>query len=109
MSKEIQILVGNIASGKSTYCKKHFEKFIILSCDALRYMIGANNYTFNLNIEPILKKTILNMYELFQAYGFNIIVDETNMSIADRNLFIKNTRLLGYRIKAIVFPKLNMK
>ncbi len=105
---EIQILVGNIASGKSTYCKKHFNDFIILSCDALRYMIGADHYIYNVCLEPILQKAILDMYVAFQICGKNIIIDETNVSMLNRKLFIKKKKL-GYRIKAIVFPRLDMK
>jgi predicted kinase len=102
--KEILILVGNIASGKSTYCKELAKDgYVILSCDSLRYMIGANTYTFDISKEPILAQTILTMYKLFQELGYNIVIDETNMSQIRRAPFIAN-KLHGYKIKAIVFP-----
>lgn len=107
MKQEIQMLIGNIASGKSTYCKGHINQFVVLSCDALRYMIGAGQYIYNINLEYVLRSTILQMYVDLQPYKCNIMIDETNVSVSNRKLFI-DKKSLDYTITAIIFPKLSM-
>ena len=49
MSKII-VLVGNIGSGKTTWIKKFLKKtkgkYVVVSRDAIRYMMGGGKYIF---------------------------------------------------------------
>jgi predicted kinase len=100
---KLLIMVGNIASGKSTWIKNFLEtnktEYIVLSKDALRRMIGAGRYTYNEKLEPIIHENILAMLHHYMKQNINIIIDETNMDKATRKEFLfltKNISSLGY-------------
>lgn len=108
--KEIQILVGNIGAGKSTFCKQKVkEGYVILSKDDIRYSIGAGDYIFNLEYEPIIHSIAMSMAINFMAIGVNVIIDETNMDKASRYHYLHFATTYGYKKTAIVFKKLSMK
>lgn len=107
-SSHILILIGNIASGKTTYCSELvLQNYVVLSCDALRYMIGNKKYIFNNDLEPIIQESIFDMYKAFQYTNYNIVVDGTNMSILSRHGFFYH-KFARYKIGAIVFKERNM-
>jgi len=106
---ELIILVGNIGSGKSTVARTLVEKgYICVSLDAIRYGIGAGKYIFNPALEPIVFKSGWYILNEFMEWGYQIVADETNMSVKYRKKFIDLAKKMGYRIKAIVMPRLSM-
>ena len=99
------ILVGNIGSGKSTYCKHLVKKgYKILSRDALRYMIGNGKYTFNLDIEPALRDAFNHLVERFCKHGVKIVIDETNVSVESRMDYLASGWCYDYSVEAHLLP-----
>ena len=109
---EIILLVGNIGSGKTTYIKKKINKkfsHIVVSRDALRYMIGAGKYRFDLNIESAIWQSELNIIENFMQLHQNIIVDEIGINRSLRNRYVKLAKKFGYKVIVIQMPIFSMR
>jgi predicted kinase len=108
MKKELIILVGNIGTGKSTLAKQYAKDgYIIISRDALRYMIGGGNYRFDLKVEPFIKKSAVSTLKTFLKSGYNIVYDEVNVSRRSRYPTIQVAKQFGYKIKAVVLSRLS--
>lgn len=108
MDKELIILVGNIGAGKTTLTLKYYKKgYIIVSLDMLRYSIGNGNYIYNIKYEPIIYSTGYYMFKKFCKKGINIVIDETNMTKCIREKYIKYAKNFGYKITAIILPKIS--
>ena len=108
--KTITLLVGNIGSGKTTWIKKHRKKDeIVISRDALRYMIGAGDYIFDVKIEPTIWATELFMVEETMEKSFNIIVDEVGINRSLRDRYIQLAKIYDYNVIVVEMKKLTMK
>lgn len=112
MKPKLIIMVGNIASGKSTWIRRvldtnlfNDDKYIVVSKDAIRRMIGAGKYVFNEKLEPAIHTSAIDMVANFMRLDINIIIDETNMDKATREiLLILTTKFrpaLGYEYHTI--------
>lgn len=108
-------MVGNIVSGKSTWIKEFLaieqrNNWIVLSKDDIRRMLGAGNYVWDENIEPIIHTCFIDMLGNFMQRNVNIILDETNMDRETRDVYLdfteKRRGLLGYNYEtiAVVMP-----
>lgn len=104
-NKNLIILIGNIGSGKSTLAKQYAkEKYVIISRDAIRYMLGAGSYVYDLKLEPAVKKSARKMLEYFLRSERNIVCDETNMSRNSRKDIISLAKKYNYKIVAVILP-----
>jgi predicted kinase len=109
MAKMI-VLVGNIGSGKTTYCKHLIkEGSLIVSRDALRYMIGNGKYIFDKRIEPAIFESERNILENLMLREFNVAVDETGINKRLRRPYIRLAKNYEYEIEAHVMPILSKK
>jgi predicted kinase len=105
--KEIIILVGNIGSGKSTLAKEYAKKgYVIISRDALRYMIGAGNYRFDFKIESFIKKSAVATLKIFLKSGYNLVYDEVNVSKKLRTHSIQLAKQFDYKVIVVKLPRL---
>ena len=86
MEKEIVILVGNYASGK-TYFRR---KYITNKDNAGNYIIVTNNISY----EDIVK---------IIEFGKSIIVDDTNLKKNGRKKFIETAKHFGYSCRCVNF------
>jgi len=110
MSKKLIVLVGNIASGKTTYARTLVKKgFISVYRDGLRYSIGSGNYVFNKKIEPIIADLHLHCLKTFLSSGYNIVVDETNVTKALRARYITAGKKNKYKIECHILPTIPVK
>jgi len=81
--KEIILLIGNYASGKSTFIKKHLSKF--------NYnIIGGKGY-----------QTINNDLNALLLQNKRIVIDDTNGTIKSRQKYIMNAKKYAYTIRCI--------
>lgn len=117
IEKNMYILIGNIASGKSTWLKSRgldrsieYKGKVILSRDNIRKQFAKSvgkEYLYEKHLEPIIH-SIVEEY----TYGYcyigtqNIFIDETNMTISGRQMFIDIGSNYGYKIISVVFPDL---
>ena len=102
------MLVGNIGSGKSTLVKEIVKQgYIVVSLDAIRYMVGGGAYTWDVDMEPEVFKIGKYALKLLSDVGYDIGIDETNMSRYVRNWHFSVTKNKAYTYTAIVMPELS--
>ena len=100
------VLVGNVATGKSTYAKTIIPKgYICMSRDAIRYMIGAGKYIFNTTLEPDIFASEVAILNQFMPSGINIVVDEVGMSPRLRKRYLDLAEQYHYKVEAHIMPK----
>ncbi len=108
IEKHLILLIGNIASGKSTLSKEYVEKgYTVVSRDAIRYMVGGGNYIFNPDLEPVIKTGTQALLEKFLEDELCIVYDETNVCMSLRQPTIELAKKYGYTITAVVLPKIS--
>lgn len=105
--KEIILLIGLPASGKSTYISKMKGKYTIVSNDLYVEKIANKlKITYEEAFKKINKDDVLgNTRKEFDkaiSKNQNVIVDNTNMNVKERSYFMKSTSEEYKRI-AIIF------
>lgn len=111
MSKEIHIMVGIPASGKSTWVKEQCEKrkkihngFLVISRDQVRYnMLAANDEYFSKEKEVFAEFTdLIKIAALSRSYQ-NIYVDATHINAKSRAKLIRAIAGISYEGYDLVF------
>lgn len=115
MSKDIYILVGPPAAGKTTWIQKEFqgEVFTVSTDDIIQEIADEEDTTYDETFAKYMKVAEKMMWEDFDNYVAGdyspIIVDRTNMSVKSRRKFFERLRNFhkghGYKLHAVVFPK----
>lgn len=113
MTKDIYILVGPPASGKSTWIQKEFrgECHVVSTDNIIQAVADDEGKTYNEVFSSFIKEAEEMMWSDFDIYvtgGYTpIIVDRTNMNRKARARFINRLRTHrnDYKIHAVVFPK----
>lgn len=103
----IQLLIGNIACGKSTYAKKKADQgWIIINDDAIVNAVHANIYTkYRKDLKPLYKAVENQIVMTGLAMKENIVVDRgVNLTPKSRKRFIALAHSFDSEIEAIVFP-----
>lgn len=104
MSK-IELLVGMIASGKSTYAaERASDEALVVSHDALTAMLHSE-YRY----EQTLRETYLRMQEAIVKAaidaGRDVVIDRTHLTKLSRQHWISIAANWGVPIVAVVFPR----
>ena len=115
MSKDIYILVGPPAAGKSTWVEKEFqgECHVVSTDDIIQEIADNDGKTYNETFAKYIKAAEVIMWQEFDRMvngDYNpIVVDRTNMSVKSRRRFFERLRNFhkghGYQLHAVVFPK----
>lgn len=115
MSKDIYILVGPPAAGKTTWIQKEFqgEIFTVSTDDIIQEIADEEDTSYNEAFAKYMKVAEKMMWEDFDNYVAGdyspIIVDRTNMNVKSRARFFERLRNFhkghGYKLHAVVFPK----
>lgn len=96
------VLIGNIASGKSTWAKA--KGLPVVSRDAIRYELGNGEYLFNRKVEEFIT-IICNIYiSSFLLLEKDVVIDGTNMTVESRTGVIMLLKSQGCEVIAVVFP-----
>lgn len=103
---EIQVLVGMVASGKSTYAlQKAREGWIVVSEDATVMSVHANDYQlYATALKPLYKAVENTTVALALALGRSVIIDRVNGTKASRARWISMAKSLDVEVSAVVFP-----
>lgn len=101
----VEVLIGPIASGKSTYCKKKAkEGFIIINDDSIVNAMHANNYLlYEESLKPLYKGIENTALHLALSLGKSVIIDRPNYSIGMRRRYIAIANSLDIPVVAIKF------
>jgi len=105
------MILGNIASGKSTECAGYVQHgYALVSGDEKRYEWGGGEYVFDAARESELLDSLYQDTCSLMDVGRNIVVDETWISItrARRHPYIALARERGYKIICVVMPRRSM-
>ena len=103
----IELLVGNIASGKSTYAKqKAADECIVINDDAIVSMVHGNEPTFyKVRLKTLYKSIENHIVYTAIAMGKDVIIDKgVCVKLDSRRRWIEVARSLDTKIQATVFP-----
>ena len=104
---KIQVLVGMIASGKSTYAKNAAKNGVLcVNDDAIVNMLHADDYTlYDKNLKIIYKTVENQVIGTILAFGRNVLVDRgLNVSLEGRQRWLALAKSYDVPCEAIVFP-----
>lgn len=104
----IQILVGCISSGKTTYCRKRAQEgWIIMTDDAIVDAVHGGDYTlYDKALKPLYKSIENHIVHMAVAMGKNVVIDRgLNISAISRQRWITMSRSLDMPISAVIFEK----
>jgi predicted kinase len=101
--KKITLMIGLPRSGKSTWIEQNKTNEAIISADDLRYIVY--NQRFWSDGEPMMWSIRTMMLKYLMQQGMDIIIDETNSTIARRKAIIDMAKENGYTIIGNVLEK----
>jgi tRNA uridine 5-carbamoylmethylation protein Kti12 len=85
------LLVGYPGSGKSTWAREKVkakkDNMVIVNRDSLRTMFKGT-YEYEQEIEPLVKSAAENAVTAALDYSYNIIIDETNLTVEGRKRWV---------------------
>lgn len=105
---KLQLLIGMIASSKSTYCKAAARHcYLIINDDAIVNMLHADQYTFyDKELKPLYKNIENHIIGQAVLAEKNVIIDRgLNISKAARQRYIALARSFDITCEAVVFKK----
>lgn len=101
----VELLVGNIASGKSSSTRhRAAEGWITVNHDSLVRSMHGGEYAWEDQVPGL--KTELGLLILKKAaeQGHSVVVDNTNRGRSHRAPFVAAARRSGMKVRAILFP-----
>lgn len=102
----IEVLVGHIASGKSTYCSQRaLEGCVILNDDAIVSMVHGGHYDlYNEAWKPLYKSVEDHILHIAVAMGKDVIIDRgVNISKSSRVRWIALAKCMDVSVRAVSF------
>ena len=103
----IEVLIGTIASGKSTYAKNKAENgYIVINDDAIVNAIhGGLYHLYNEKLKPLYKSIENHILTTAIAMGKHVVIDRgLNNTRKSRARWIAIAHSLDCKITAITFP-----
>jgi len=107
MDTHLQILVGPIACGKSTYSRaKAEEGFVIVNDDDLVTAIHGGNYKlYSKELKPVYKAAENAIVQSALTLGKSVIIDRPNHQSATRARYISLAKSLDKRTVVVLWPR----
>jgi hypothetical protein len=104
----LEVLVGMIASGKSTYAKRRAaEGAVIINDDAIVLAVHGGDYSlYKESFKPIYKGVELAMLSVAASSHRDVIVDNTNLTISKRTRWASLAHAFDYRAVCMHFEKM---
>lgn len=105
--QKIQVLVGMIASGKSTYCSNAAKAgVVIVNDDAIVNLVHSNDYTlYDKKLKILYKSIENNIISLGLCMGRIVLIDRgLNVSQTGRRRWLALAQSYDVPCEAIVFP-----
>jgi len=101
--QNLYVLVGIPGSGKSTWAKNLARKsarILIVNCDTLREMLHGT-YKYEIDTECVVEDTARIAIMSVLNRGFDVIVDETNITREKRKKLVDTVMATGIAVKII--------
>lgn len=98
---QIYILIGLPGAGKSTWAREKASKdpgVMIVNKDAIRKMLFGR-YDYKNNVEPLIHSIALRAIGSCIERGYDVIVDETNLSKKNRLNICKDIHTMAEELK----------
>lgn len=74
----IELLIGNIASGKSTYANKRAQEgWVVVNDDAIITMLFGDYARYKRSYERVIKNAMLNLAAVLVDSCFSVVVDSS--------------------------------
>lgn len=107
MQYPLEILVGPIASGKSTYCRAAATTgAVILNDDSIVTAIHGGDYRrYNKKLKPLYKCVENTLVSTALAMGLRVVIDRPNYSINMRRRYIGLAKSFDTRVKLVMFER----
>lgn len=105
----LEILVGPIGSGKSTYTKAMASTgYLIVNDDSLVDSIHAGmNYLYKPELKSLYKQLDHTILFFGLSRNYNVIIDRPNLNPKTRRRYIEIAHSLDAKVKCILFPFLS--
>ena len=103
---KIQILIGMIASGKSSYCKNIARKgHLCINDDAIVNMLHADQYNlYDQNLKLLYKSIENHIISSALCLNKNVLIDRAlNISFQGRQRYIALAKSFDVKCEALVF------
>jgi len=103
----VEILVGMIASGKSTYAAKRAkEGAIIINNDAITLAVHGGDYRlWHHSNQPLYKGVAVAIFTHAATLGRDIVLDQTSMSRHTRATWIALARQFNMKSRVVEFQQ----
>jgi predicted kinase len=104
----LELLVGPIASGKSTYCKQqNTTKTLFVNDDSIVNMVHCGNYkAYDKKLKTLYKSIENQIITSGANSGYNIIVDRPNHTRAMRRRYIGLAKSFDMTVNIILFSRM---
>jgi predicted kinase len=104
---KLELLVGPIASGKSTYCRKAAsEGAIILNDDSIVTAVHGGDYRlYNESLKPLYKSIENTLVCTALAMGQRLVIDRPNHSIRMRRRYIGLAHSFDATVELVMFKR----
>lgn len=103
----VQLLIGPIASGKSTYARDRAQDgAVIVNDDDVCLAIHGGDYTlFDPRMRPLYKSVEIAIATTALAMGLDVVVDRAQMVTAEaRRRWVGIAHAFGAVCEAVIFP-----
>lgn len=107
MIGKLILLVGPIASGKSTYCRQAAQGgAIIVNDDAIVTALHGGHYQlYSEELKPLYKSVENEVVQMGLVLGRTVVVDRPNYSRAMRCRYIGLARSLNASVEVVLFDR----
>lgn len=103
----IELLVGMIGSGKSTYARRRGDEGALVVChDDLTAMLHAR-YRYEPGLRDVYRQMEDALVERAAVWGRDAVIDRTHLSRESRQRWLAVAALLRVPIVAVAFPVLD--
>ena len=101
----IELLVGPICSGKSTYAiLRASQGAIIINDDSIVTALHGDYELYSKGLKPIYKTLENTILQMAITMGRDVVVDRPNMSRDNRKRFIGISLAMDEQVVAVMFP-----
>ena len=103
---QVHVLVGMIASGKSTYAANCARSgFVVVNDDSLVTSVHGGDYgLYDASLKPLYKSAGLNLFMQAVALGRSVVIDTGSRNRKTRQRWVSLAHAFDVPIYAIAFP-----